>query len=170
MEESWGEVVKQLAEHFGWGWVVAGGVTYLVVSRLDSVKRLIVGRRRTQNIEREQNWDDAQDIIRNLQEEADRLRRWRDEDARAHERVVENLRQQLTTALETISSEQRGNSRLRHALNNVLFAYSAMREIYRKHGLQPPPFKEMGSLLELGYSTDDIFTGDTKDDSDSNPS
>ena len=160
MDDGWGSIISALAGRFGWGWVLSIGVLVGFVYQLDFFKRIFSDRSKNRNVEREQNWDDAQDLIRNLREEVDRLRLLHIADTKQIADGLNNLvelRRQLGTALDTIASEQRGNSRLRHALNNLLQAYGGMRDLYRKAGLDPPPFNELKGLLELGYDKSDLW-------------
>lgn len=155
-EPGWGALASDFVHHFGWTAALLAGfgvLLWIVIFKSDVVKRLLVDRAKVRVDEREQTWDEAQDLIRSLREELDRLRFMRTEDAKvlaASVMDVADLRVQLRTALQTIASEQRGNAGMRHAVRNLLQAYGGMRDLYRKAGLQPPPFREMKSLLDVG--------------------
>lgn len=155
-DPGWGSVVAEFVQHFGWtvaGSALLGLLLWFSIFKSDVLKRLFVDRAKIRVNEREQTWDEAQDLIRSLREELDRLRFMRTEDAKvlaASVVDVADLRVQLRTALQTIASEQRGNAGMRHAVRNLLQAYGGMRDLYRKAGLTPPPFREMKSLLDVG--------------------
>lgn len=149
------DFIFELADKLGIQWSIPIIVLFWILSQFDFIKKFLGDRRRVHYDERKLLSEDMQRLINDLQGDADRQRQWRINETDRLDKVVDDLRQQIRTALETIASEQRGNARLRHALNNVLQAYSAMRDKMHASGLPVPRFAELRDLMELGYSKDD---------------
>lgn len=152
--EGWGAVAKFLlagVQYFGW-WVVFGGfICLLIFWRLDQLKNLFSGR----HVEREQNWDEAQDImerqskeIERLTQDVERQRTWRAQEAADYEKLIAKQRTEISILIQTVASSEKGNSRLRHALNNVCTIDGALRRTVRNAGVTVKPFP-LDTLMEL---------------------
>ncbi len=147
----WGSIAWDFVQRFGWGWAGVAGIAIVVLWPGGLLKNLVSGHftaKNQEHHEREQNWDDVQDIIKNLQDELVRVRRWRAEDAAEYERRIAEHRSQISTLIETVASSERGNSRLRHALSNVCTIDGGLRVKARRLGIDVEPFP-LSTLLEL---------------------
>lgn len=174
MEEGgWGQVVPVFVEavqKFGWTIVLVGFGVILVFWRFDSFRAVFSGINRHHINERKENWEDSQDIIKNLQDELARVRKWRADDnddfdrqktmlqaqitdlrGQVTELRADNtvLREQVAAMIRTVESSERGNSRLRHALNNVCSADAYVRRRARAAGLTDVPPFPSDALMEL---------------------
>lgn len=125
-QQEW-NAFQEFVRTFGWAVTLSLAAAYLVLRRLDVVKRLFVGRLHEQNEEREQLSEDTQRLIENLQGDAERQRRWRIEEAARYEEIVSALRADVSRLIRTVESSEAGNSRLRHALNDALTWGAAIR-------------------------------------------
>lgn len=147
-EPGWGEVVWSFVEHFGWSLTLPALGVLAFLWRIDLLKWIVSTRGSNRLTEREQNWDDAQDIIKLLREELARVRTAREEEAAELTQRLAEKDDQIRSLIKSIESSERGNSRLRHALNNVCQIDAGIRTRARAAGLDVPPFP-LGTLMEL---------------------
>jgi hypothetical protein len=141
MEEGFGAVVLEFVKQFGWGIFALLFVLYQFVAHWDVFKNLFAERDRRKNEEREQLSEDTQRFIDNIERDAVKQREWRIADVERYERIITQLRDDCSKKDEVIISIERGNARLRHALNNALTAFAGLQYRAKKAGLPVEPFK-----------------------------
>ncbi len=140
MEESVGVVVLEFVKQFGWGVFTLLFVAYQLIGHWDIVRNFFRESDKTKNDEREQLSEDTQRLIENLTGDSDRQRKWRIEESSRYERTIVNLRGELIRKDRIIESIEKGNSRLRHALNNALTCYANLTRKAELAGIVVPPF------------------------------
>lgn len=133
---------------------------FFVLVRLDVVKRLFVGRQQAENDEREQLSEDTQRLIDNLRGDADRQRQWRIDEGQRYETQLATMRARYDAVVDSLTSSERGNSRLRHELRDVLTWAAEVRHRARLLGSPLPefPLKNLTQIDEaLALKMKEIF-------------
>lgn len=146
-EQGW-SAFHDLVAYFGWGWALILVAAFLVLSRLDIIRRLFVERQKTENEEREQLSEDVQRLIENLRGDADRQRQWRIDESTRYESRIASLEERNSKLVEIIASSERGNSRLRHTVNNLCQWASSVRTRALRAGVPVTPFN-LSDMMEL---------------------
>lgn len=156
MDEMGWNALHELVGQFGWGWVLIGGAGFLILSRFNILQRIFAERHKTHTDEREQLSEDIQQFIETLQKDNAQQRAL----VIDYGRRIEELQERVNKLVDAITLSERGNSRLRHALNNVLMWAAGLRRRLRRDGIEIPPFP-LDDLLaldpELGKKMQEIF-------------
>lgn len=173
------EWLWSLAEHFAApAWIGVLLLLTVAIKYSDFFKGILLSHRKISNDERALLSADNQKLIDNLRLDCDAQRNRRIEDARWYEGEIrkwrnelDDVRSQLTTAnialaeltkansqlTSTNASQERGNSRMRHALANVLTAYGGLRMRLRKEGRELEPYTGLATLMDLGFKKEDMM-------------
>lgn len=140
MEESVGTVVLEFVKQFGWGIFALLFVVYQLIGHWDIVRNFFRESDKTKNDEREQLSEDTQQLIINLTGDADKQRKWRIEESERYERFIVTLREEMSRKDRIIESIEKGNARLRHALNNALTCYAGLSRRAKQAGVAVEAF------------------------------
>lgn len=144
----------------GDGWLFFAAVVIYLIANSGLVPKWLGERRGAHARERAAVNEDRRALIDNYEDEADNQRRWRAEDAERFEReraaYDARLAQKddiIAKLAATTESSERGNSRLRHALNNILHVIVNANDMAIRRG-EKPPFVTDGLRNLFGLSDD----------------
>lgn len=125
------------------------------------IPRYFGGRREERTSEREQLSEDTKTLIDTLTSQLEQQREWRDDDNKYYLEQIRYLRNDLTTKDKIISNlseaavnSERGNARLRHALNNVFQYVGALRRRMIRSNVPLEPYTGWESLLGISDDLD----------------
>lgn len=123
-------LIDALAKHLGNGWLLAVFVGIVYIANSGFVQWLF-GERRRATQERDQ-------LIEHYAKESENVRRWREQDAARYEARIADLDRRIENLIEASLLSERGNARLRHALNNVMHILVGMYDLSTSRGEHPP--------------------------------
>jgi uncharacterized coiled-coil protein SlyX len=149
-----------LKSAFGDGWLFFAAVAIYLVANSGVIPKWLGDRRDEHARERSDAAEDRRSLILNYEREATNQRGWRAEDAERFERHIKALEESRARQEEVIaklatavSSSERGNARLRHALNNILHVVINANDLAARRG-ERPPFATDGLRDLFGLSND----------------
>jgi hypothetical protein len=159
MEDQGWNALGSLVDKFGWIWALVFGAIFLLLSRLNVLQRIFVGRQEAENIKHEQLSEDTQRLIDNLQRDADKQRQWRIESDERNERIIVNLRDDVSKLIESVRLSEKGNSKLRHMIDNILVWGADVRiKAALALPITPFPLDELMTVdSDLAKKLQDIF-------------
>lgn len=153
------QLVDVLRPYLGDGWLLAVAAIIVAVVNSGVIPKWLGDRRDEHARERTEAAEDRRGLIENYETEATNQRRWRAEDTERFDRQIAAYEQRLAQKDDTIAklaaaveSSERGNARLRHALNNVFQYIAAVRDLAISRG--EPPVRYEGWRTMLGLSPD----------------
>lgn len=118
--EPWAVFFHDIVSNYGIGWAVTAVAAFLILSRLDLVKRIFVERHRIEADREERVSEETTKLLDFLRGEVAAQRQYRTEDAARYEAIIARLREDNSSLTQSIALSERGNSRLRHALRDSL--------------------------------------------------
>lgn len=139
------EVIGELAKHLGNGWLLATVAVIVAIANSGLVPWLFGERHRAA--------EERDRLIEHYAKEADNQRRWRVEDAERHAREQARKDAIIERMSEAALLSERGNARLRHALNNVMHILVGQYDLALSRG-ERPPFQIEGFRNMFGISDD----------------
>lgn len=122
-------LIGALAKHLGDGWLLAVVAIIFAVANSGLVPWLFGERRRAA--------EERDRLIEHYAKEADNARRWRAEDGQRYEARIAALDERIEKLIEASVLSERGNSRLRHALNNVMQIVVGQCDLAMRRGERP---------------------------------
>jgi hypothetical protein len=119
-------------------WVLVGVVIAFFIDRTGILKHWAAEHSARRTVESEMLLKERTQLFEELRKDVERLR---EENARVEER---NNR-----LVETVASQERGNSRLRHMIFNDHQYIDALRSKFKQVGLPPPPYERWRDAMKL---------------------
>lgn len=99
--------------------------------------------------------EDQRQLLDRVTADAERERNWRIDDADKYRKQLAEKDETIRLLTETAYLSERGNSRLRHGLNNMLLYVSALRGQILRASLTPYPFSGWHDLLNISKDLDE---------------
>lgn len=159
------EFLEELLRRLSWEWLLGVAVLLLALDKTGFVQSFIRKREEVKVSDREQLSEDQRDLITRLEAEAERERKWRLSSDEFYMKQIETLRKTIAErddtirkAVATSSSSERGNARLRHAVNNLLQDIYNIQLIVRSKGIDPLPYTNWRDLLGIDPDLDKKIT------------
>lgn len=154
--------LEALRSVFGDGWLLLIAMTIYLVVNSGIIPKWLGDRRDEHARERADAAEERRDLIKGYETEAKNVRQWRAEDAEWYERRITNLEARNARQEEVIAklaaaveSSERGNARLRHALNNVFQYISGMRDLAIAKGETPLQYNGWRTMLGISNDLDE---------------
>ncbi len=142
-------IIDALAKHLGDGWLFAVAAVIFAVVNSGLIPKWLSDRHDA----RTSDSADRRALIDHYEEEATNQRRWRTEDAERYEREINRLQSLIDKMSEAALLSERGNARLRHALNNIMHVLVGQYDIAMHRG-EPAPFPVESFRNLFGISPD----------------
>jgi hypothetical protein len=156
-------LIDKIAALVPWQALLIAGFLLLVLDRTGFFQRLLRRGEQRRVTERERLSEDTQTLIDSMRAQAEQEHGWRTTDATYYLSQIAALRTELmmrdtaiaqrdatiATLAETGRLSERGNARLRHALNNAFQYISSLRVLMIRAGTRPAPFNGWQDLLGL---------------------
>ena len=137
-------LIAELAKHINSGAILSIVAIILVIANSGIVQHWLGGRRSEREAERAREIETQQELIENYKTETESQRRWRDEDSQRYSAQIATLEKRLENAItandkmtEAVVLSERGNARLRHALNQMIQIIVTHNDIALRRGEQP---------------------------------
>lgn len=146
-------LIGELAKHIGDGWLLAIVAIIFAVVNSGLIPKWLGDRQDEHARERADVAEDRRTLIANYEMEATNQRRWRKEDAERYEKEIARLAHLVDKMSEAALLSERGNARLRHAVNNLMTILISQYDLAILRN-ERPPFPLDGFRNLFGISAD----------------